>query len=124
MSMEQHEQAGLTLLATPIVRQVVTELRGLLEHVEGDGCDPEMERRLRTLIGKLEAALATQPEPAAEMMQCEHAASGMCKKAGNQCIFSQAHKRVASCGRTYRHFWCPPFVNTFHCVPVKEGVKT
>lgn len=41
-------------MATPIVRQVVKELRGLLEHVEGDGCDPEMEQRLRILIGKLE----------------------------------------------------------------------
>jgi hypothetical protein len=57
MGMKQHDETGMVLLATPILRQAVTELDHLLEHVELDGCDQTMERRLRLLIGKLSASL-------------------------------------------------------------------
>ena len=57
VGIEQYEETGMVLLATPILRQAVTELEHLLEHVELDGCDPTMERRLRLLIGKLSASL-------------------------------------------------------------------
>ena len=64
MGMEQHDETGLVLLATPILRQAVRELEHLLEHVELDGCDPQMERRLTVLIGKLRHSL---PSPNAAL---------------------------------------------------------
>jgi hypothetical protein len=63
MGMEQHDETGMVLLATPIVRQAVTELEHLLEHVELDGCDPTMEQRLRLLIGKLSASIPPNARP-------------------------------------------------------------